>query len=290
MARRLALRRTLLSAFVVLLVLAGGLWGVWGVGLPGPVSAPAPASGSTSIPPTPTRWVTDGAGFLEPATRDALDAQLEDYQRRTGHQVVVWIGPSPAGDSVEDFAVRAFEAWGIGRKGQDDGLAIFVFADARKIRFEVGYGLEDRVPDAIASRIIAETMAPRLQAGDRNGAVTAGVAAALAAITPGIPGIPGESAHGLPGPGEAGNAPQKRPLSLLEIIVFSLVGLVFLVILVTHPSLAIWLLINIFTGGRGGGGGFGGGGGGGGFSGGGGGGGFSGGGGRSGGGGATGSW
>jgi uncharacterized protein len=134
------------------------------------------------IPPPPARWVTDTVGLIAPEQRARLDARLEAYQQRSGHQVVVWIGGSIGGAPLDDWAVKTFEAWKVGRKGMDDGIAMFVLASDRLIDIEVGYGLEDKVPDAIASRIIREVMAPRLRAGDSGGAVAAGVDAILAAI------------------------------------------------------------------------------------------------------------
>ncbi|HVT60845.1 MAG TPA: TPM domain-containing protein [Thermoanaerobaculia bacterium] len=248
------------------------------------LAGPAAAAAAPAVPPAPTRWVTDGAGFLSPSVRQELDARLEQYQARTGHQVLVWIAGSAGGEPIEDFAVRAFAAWRVGRKGIDDGLAIFIFAADRKIRFEVGYGLEDKVPDIIASRIIREVMTPRLQAGDRDGAVVAGVDATLAAIsgTSGGEGAAAGAEQGARRGFEPGAVPRSarrpgRPLGLGQLILFGIIGLAFLILLITHPSFALFLLFNLLSGGRGGGGGGGGGG-------------FSGGGGRSGGGGASGSW
>jgi uncharacterized protein len=221
------------------------------------------------IPPAPTRWVTDTAGFMSPAARQSLDATLERYQRETGHQLLVWIGRTTGATPVEDWTVRAFQAWRVGRKGIDDGLVVFVFADDRKIRIEVGYGLEGVIPDAVASRIIREVIAPRIRAGDHDGAITAGVAALMQRI-------------GNPTPDDRfqrdrGSVRQPRPLGIGQIIFLAILGLAVLIFLITHPTLAAFLLFNILSGGRGGGGGSSGGG-------------FSGGGGRSGGGGATGSW
>ncbi|MDR3670565.1 MAG: TPM domain-containing protein [Holophaga sp.] len=219
-------------------------------------------------PASPQHWVTDGPGLLTPAVREGLDRRLEAYQKGTGHQVLVWIGTTTAGDPLEEWTVRAFAAWKVGRAGLDDGLVIFLFAGDRKVRVEVGYGLEGQVPDAVASRIIQERILPGLKAGDVDGAVTAGVDGVLAAVG-------GET---------AGNASQDRgraagtPLGPLAWILIALLGLGFLVLAITHPGLAIWLLFTMLSGGRGGGGGGGGGGG------------WSGGGGRSGGGGASGSW
>jgi uncharacterized protein len=207
--------------------------------------------------------VTDRVGFLSAATRAQLDARLEQYQRASGHQVLVYIDRTTGGLPVEDWAVRTFQAWKVGRRGIDDGLVVFVFSQDRKIRIEVGYGLEALVTDARASRIIREVMAPRIQAGDRDGAIRGGVEALLAAI-----GQPGAA------PPQAERKPGWGGLVPLGVILFF-----FLFLLMRHPSLALMFLLNIASGRRGGGGGWGGGGGG-----------FSGGGGRSGGGGATGSW
>jgi len=229
------------------------------------------AHAETPIPPAPTHWVTDGAGFLSAATASELDARLGDYARRTGHQVLVYIDHTTGGVPIEDWGVRAFERWRVGRSGIDDGLVLLVFADDHRLRFEVGYGLEDRVPDALAKRIIDEVIVPRIRAGDRDGAIRAGVDAVTAAI--------GGVAGARPGLVEQ---PAPTPIPLWMKIVGGVFFLILIAFVVTHPSLA-WLMLLSIGSGRGGGGG-------GGFGGGGGGCGFSGGGGRSGGGGASGSW
>ena len=245
-----------------LLVLIGLIAGLWG----GLRLGAQPAA-----PPPPTRWVTDGPSFLSPAAREDLDQRLKAYQAGTGHQVLVWIGRTTGGDPLEDWTVRAFAAWKVGRAGLDDGLVLFVFTEDRKVRMEVGYGLEGQVPDLVASRIIRETILPRLSAGDADGAVNAGVDRILKVVG-------GDASAGQPRDRGRREGP---PIGLGQWIVMGVLGLGFLVLAITHPGLAIWLLFNILSGGRGGGGG-------GGWSG--GGGGWSGGGGRSGGGGASGSW
>ncbi|MBC8133880.1 MAG: TPM domain-containing protein [Deltaproteobacteria bacterium] len=236
------------------------------------------SAAETPIPAAPTRWATDTAGFLTEATRADLDARLRAYEARSGHQVVLWIGRTTGDAPIEDWAVRAFAAWRVGRTGLDDGAVLFVMADDRKVRLEVGYGLEGQLPDARAATIIREQIVPRLRGGDRDGAARAGVDGILRALGDTQTGqnlVGAESEH------------QRRPaLGLFQLIVVGLLGLIFVGFLVTHPGLAILLLTTLASGrSRGGGGGFGGGG-----FGGGGGGGFGGGGGRSGGGGATGSW
>ncbi len=239
-------------------------------------TASAPAS-ATSTPPSPPRFVTDGAGFLSAPAQDELEQRLARYEHDTGRQVLLWIGQTTGGEPLEPWAVRAFAAWRVGRKGLDDGVAVFILAADRRVRIEVGYGLEDRLPDAVASRIIGDQMLPRLRAGDQDGAARAGIAGVLEAVG-GETGAPREAVRTRAAPPEIGWG---------RLILLGLIGIVVLGLFVTNPSLALMLLTTIASnhgrgGGGWGGGGFGGGGGGGG--------GFSGGGGRSGGGGASGSW
>src|SRR5689334_17903580 len=92
-------------------------------------------------PPAPAHYVTDNVGMLSPQVRQQLDARLERYHSDTGRQVVVWIGDTTGDVSIEEWAARTFEAWGIGQKGKDNGVALFVFAADRHLRIEVGYGL-----------------------------------------------------------------------------------------------------------------------------------------------------
>jgi uncharacterized protein len=223
------------------------------------------------IPPAPARWVTDTAGFLSPGAAQRLDGELEAYERATGHQLIVWIGATTGDTPTEEWTIKAFEKWKVGRKGLDDGLVLFVFPQDRKVRIEVGYGLEDVVPDAIASRIIYDGMIPLIQKGENDAAVEGGVKA-LIAVTGGQAGSgevsPQDDAARLRQAAEP-----MQHLSLGQMILLGILAIAFLILLVTHPGLALWLLFSILSGGRGGGGG-----------------GFSGGGGGGGGGGATGSW
>jgi uncharacterized protein len=230
---------------------------------------PAWSQGSP-VPPVPERWLTDDAHLLSPTARTNLDAKLEAYERATGRQVVVWIGETIGGRSLDEFAVKTFEAWKIGRKGHDDGVLLIILARDRKMAIEVGYGLESQVTDARASRIIDEIIAPRLRAGDHDGAVGAGIDAIL------------ESIEGKPFAGDPAKPapPAWKPSNRIQLVGAGILALAFLILFITNPSLAIQLLFVVASGrGRHRGGGFGGGGGG-----------FSGGGGRSGGGGARGSW
>jgi uncharacterized protein len=227
------------------------------------------------IPPPPARWATDTARFMSPQALRVVDGVLESFERTTGNQVLVWIGETTGDAVLEDWTVRAFERWKVGRKGLDNGLILFVFAKDRSARIEVGYGLEDKVPDAIASRILNEVILPRIGA-DRDGAVQAGVDALLTAISGGTGGVIAGGTPTEPGEGASPARSRGRPISVPQMVLVGLLVIGFLILLVTNPSLALYLLFSILSGGRGGGGG--------------GGGGFSGGGGSSGGGGASGRW
>jgi uncharacterized protein len=140
-----------------------------------------------------------------------LNSRLEEYERSTGHQLIVYIGQTTGDAAIEDWAVRAFKNWTVGRKGIDDGLVLFIMAADRKLRFEVGYGLEGVVPDAIASRVINEVIVPRIQAGDRDGAVTGGMDAVMTVIGGG--GLAAQSGRNSRGRGQ-------RPMG--QIIVFGI--------------------------------------------------------------------
>src|ERR1041384_4351374 len=140
------------------------------------------AAAETAIPAAPTRWVTDPSHFVSDATRSALDARLERYQRATGHQVIVWIGTTLGDSPLEEWVAKAFAKWGIGQKGKDDGVAIFVFPIDHRMRIEVGNGLEDKLPDAYAARILNEVMQPELKAGHPDQALTSGVDQVLSRV------------------------------------------------------------------------------------------------------------
>jgi uncharacterized protein len=227
------------------------------------------AAQDVKIPPAPDRWATDEAGFLSRATVASLDTRLESYEKETGHQVLVYVGRATGGVTIEEWAVKVFEAWKVGRKGLDDGLVLFIMAGDRKVRIEVGYGLEERVPDARAFRIINEVLVPGFRSGQQDAAVTEAVASLLSLI----------SGREEASPPQGGPSRGARGRSTLNSIFVVVAVIFFLILFITNPSLALWLLFSIFSGGRGGGrGGWGGGGG------------FGGGGGRSGGGGASGSW
>lgn len=119
--------------------------------------------------------VTDTTGSLDAAARQQLTQTLADLEQRKGAQVAVLMVPSTDGEAIESYALRAFEQWKLGRSGVDDGILFVIAKDDRRLRIEVGYGLEGAVTDLQAGRIIREQVAPRFQQGDFAGGVAAGV-------------------------------------------------------------------------------------------------------------------
>jgi uncharacterized protein len=141
------------------------------------------------IPPTPDHRVTDNAGVLSAGTRASIENQLQAYETSTGHQIVVWIGQTTGDVPLETWTGETADQWKIGRRGHDDGAVLFVFMRDRKVRIEVGYGLESALTDADANRIVESYIVPRMRAGDVDGAVSSGVAAMLTTITPSYTGV-----------------------------------------------------------------------------------------------------
>jgi uncharacterized protein len=134
------------------------------------------------IPEKPQRYVTDRAGVFGPGQAEALNARLEQFERDTSNQVLVWVDSKvPEGFTLEDFTVRAGQKWGAGQKATDNGAILFVFPEDRKVRIEVGYGLEGPLPDATAKQIIDFEIVPHFRNGDYPGGIAAGADAMMAA-------------------------------------------------------------------------------------------------------------
>ena len=127
-----------------------------------------------------TGRVVDNAEVLSPAATERLTALLKAHESRTREQVAVLTVRSLEGSSIEEFAAAVFESWKLGAKGKDDGVLLVIVPPERKMRIEVGYGLEDRLTDVHSSRIIRNVMAPHFKAGDFDRGAEEGVAAILA--------------------------------------------------------------------------------------------------------------
>jgi uncharacterized protein len=130
----------------------------------------------TLVPvPALTSRVTDLTGTLKPDQVAALDAKLSAFESAKGSQVAVLMVPTTRPEEIEQYGIRVADAWKLGRKGVDDGALLLVARDDRKVRIEVGYGLEGVLPDATANRIVDEDIVPRFRDGDYYGGVDAGV-------------------------------------------------------------------------------------------------------------------
>ncbi len=137
--------------------------------------------------------VNDYAGMVPAETAARLEERLGELERRTGAQVAVLTVESLEGDPIEDFSLRVAETWKLGEKGKDNGVLFLVAKEDRKMRIEVGYGLEATLPDALAKRILDSVARPRFRAGDFGGGIEATVTAIAAAIEGDTAAIPAET-------------------------------------------------------------------------------------------------
>jgi len=188
----------------VLPAVAAGLWAM-----------SAPAQPLLAVPPL-TSPVTDTAGILAPDQSAALDAKLRAFEQGKGSQVAVLVVPTTQPEEIEQYAIRVAEAWKLGREGVDDGALLLVAVQDRRVRIEVGYGLEGVLPDATANRIIDEAIVPAFRGGDYYGGIFAGVDRMLRVI------------EGEPLPEPARRSPAMSVPGLFELLpflfVFVLVG------------------------------------------------------------------
>ncbi len=195
----------------------------------------------------PRGFVNDFAGVLSDSRQRQLEMRLREVEQKTGAEVAVVSVADLQGGELEDFAVRLFERWGIGKKGEDNGLLLLIVTEPRRARLEVGYGLEPAIPDARAGRILDESVMPYLDKGRGGEAMVRG-GEALARIVADEAGV---KLTGAPEP----SARSSRPASRSQDGGFGLLDLIWLIILIPifirHP----WLLLLFLSGGRGGGGG-----------------------------------
>lgn len=133
-----------------------------------------PAWAFVDVPILSSR-VTDLTATLSADQVQALESKLAAFEAKKGSQIAVLIVPTTQPEDIAEFGIKVADLWRIGRKGVDDGLILIVAKDDRKLRIEVGYGLEGVIPDAIAKRIIAETITPYFKNGDFVGGIDAGV-------------------------------------------------------------------------------------------------------------------
>jgi uncharacterized protein len=126
-----------------------------------------------------TGRVVDEANIIRPETRARLTTVLKNHEDSTGNQVVVLTVPTIQPESIEDYAVKVFAAWKLGQKGKDNGVLVIVVPQDRKVRIEVGYGLEPTLTDGACGQIIRGVMTPRFKEGDYDRGIEDGVAAII---------------------------------------------------------------------------------------------------------------
>ena len=132
--------------------------------------------------PYMTGRVTDNAQILTAQTRSLLTESLKAHENRTGNQIAILTVPSLNNENIEDYAVEVFNEWKLGQKGKDNGLLILIAPNDRRMRIEVGYGLEGTLTDGTAGQIIHTIMTPKFKNGDYNGGITDGVKAVMAVL------------------------------------------------------------------------------------------------------------
>jgi uncharacterized protein len=136
---------------------------------------------SQSIPPLTGR-VVDQANILLPETERMLGEVLRQHEEETSNQIAVLTIPSLDGESIESYSLRVANGWELGQTGSDNGVLVTVAVEDRRMRIEVGYGLEGQLTDALAGQIIRDEMRPRFRDGDFDAGVSAGVRSILGAL------------------------------------------------------------------------------------------------------------
>lgn len=139
------------------------------------------ALADVAVPPLKSR-VTDLTSTLDAGQRQALEDKLAAFEAKKGSQIAVLLVPTTQPETIEQYGLRVAETWKLGRKGVDDGALLVVAKEDRRLRIEVGYGLEGALNDAIAKRIVSDIITPRFKQGDFPGGIDAGVDAMVKVI------------------------------------------------------------------------------------------------------------
>jgi uncharacterized protein len=135
-------------------------------------------------PGAPSMYVTDYAGVLHAGTANRLSSQLADFDHRTGNELIIVIYPTlPKGALIGDYSQLLYEAWKIGKRGKDTGALLLIATQDRQGRIHAGKGLQAKLTEDVCKKIFIETIAPRLDSGDYDGACRAGADALIAAVS-----------------------------------------------------------------------------------------------------------
>jgi uncharacterized protein len=206
--------------------------------------------------PEPTGLVNDFAGIIDPPARTQLTNIIVQFRKVTGNEIAVVTLPSLDGEPIENYAVKLFGKWGIGKKSENNGLLLLIAPSERQMRIEVGYGLEPYINDALAGRIIRETIVPHFATGNFPLGVVNGVTEIISIISK-KSGVEFDPA--IAGSMNTSNFyhityEDEKPegKSGFASIIIKLIFAVFIIIFfIRHPWLALLFLSN-FGGGRGG--------------------------------------
>jgi len=173
-----------------------------------------PARAQTIDVPRGTGWVNDLAHVLPEGERSALESRLAAFEQKNGHELALLTVPTTSGQPIENYALAVARTWKLGKPGKNDGALLVVAVQDRKLRIEVGRGLEGELTDLMCGRIIRDVMVPRFKAGDMTGGIRAGTEAMIA-----IAGGAGESAL----PKQQNNPGGGLPLGLILFVLFIIV-------------------------------------------------------------------
>lgn len=214
--------------------------------LPFCLLAPASAGAQVDVPYLSGR-IVDQAAILSAAARDRIAAMLKAHEDATGNQIAVLTVATLEGESVEDYSVRVFEDWKLGQPDRDNGVLVLVVPRDRRMRIEVGYGLEGALTDAAASRVIRDLMTPRFREGNFDVGIEAGVTGVIQILEGRQPTDP-ESDWAAPAQSAAGfhvEAPD-MPVAeriLIGLFVFGIIGLFTFIGLVTPGGMGWFLYV-----------------------------------------------
>jgi len=172
--------------------------------------------------------VVDDAGILDEGTRAALSQKLAEFEAKTTDQFVVVTLKSLQGTSIEDFGVELGRHWQIGQRDKNNGVLLIVAPNERKVRIEVGYGLEGALTDAVSRLIIENAITPRFRAGDFPGGITRGVDDIISVLT-------GDAAEWQQRAAKRPEPTTRWDSILIPLLVFVVFGFVFLTLIGTIP-------------------------------------------------------
>jgi len=130
----------------------------------------------------PAGWVSDFASVLDPVSSQRINGLINEIEKKTSAEIAVVTVRNLEGDSVEDYAVRLFEKWGIGKKGKDNGILLLAATEDKKVKIEVGYGLEGIIPDGLAGEILDKYVIPYFRQNDYSRGLLLGTFAIVAII------------------------------------------------------------------------------------------------------------